>query len=167
MKQAVIDIGSNSMRLSVYETTPAGGFSILFKDKFMAGLAGYVEEGALSQEGIDRAILGLRGFRSTLEALGIHNVAVFATASLRNIRNTRPAVEAIQRATGFPIEVISGQEEARFGYLGAMEELALPDGLFVDIGGASTEVVRFTRGQLPGGLPEALPGLGEEDPAQP
>lgn len=148
MKQAVIDIGSNSMRLSVYETTPAGGFSILFKDKFMAGLAGYVEEGALSQEGIDRAILGLRGFRSTLEALGIHNVAVFATASLRNIRNTRPAVEAIQRATGFPIEVISGQEEARFGYLGAMEELALPDGLFVDIGGASTEVVRFTRGQI-------------------
>ena len=111
MKQAVIDIGSNSMRLSVYETTPAGGFSILFKDKFMAGLAGYVEEGALSQEGIDR-------------------------------------VEAIQRATGFPIEVISGQEEARFGYLGAMEELALPDGLFVDIGGASTEVVRFTGGQI-------------------
>ena len=148
MKQAVIDIGSNSMRLSVYETTPAGGFSILFKDKFMAGLAGYVEEEALSREGIDRAILGLRGFRSTLEALGIHNVAVFATASLRNIRNTRPAVEAIQRATGFPIEVISGQEEARFGYLGAMEELALPDGLFVDIGGASTEVVRFTGGQI-------------------
>ena len=48
MKQAVIDIGSNSMRLSVYETTEAGTFTILFKDKIMAGLAGYVEEGALS-----------------------------------------------------------------------------------------------------------------------
>ena len=48
MKQAVIDIGSNSMRLSVYETTETGTFTILFKDKIMAGLAGYVEEGALS-----------------------------------------------------------------------------------------------------------------------
>ncbi len=52
MKQAVIDIGSNSMRLSVYETTETGAFTILFKDKIMAGLAGYVEEGALSPEGI-------------------------------------------------------------------------------------------------------------------
>ena len=51
MKQAVIDIGSNSMRLSVYETTEAGTFTILFKDKIMAGLAGYVEEGALSPPG--------------------------------------------------------------------------------------------------------------------
>lgn len=54
MKQAVIDIGSNSMRLSVYETTETGAFTILFKDKIMAGLAGYVEEGALSPEGITR-----------------------------------------------------------------------------------------------------------------
>ncbi len=71
MKQAVIDIGSNSMRLSVYETTEAGTFTILFKDKIMAGLAGYVEEGALSPEGITRAILGLRSFRGTLRALNI------------------------------------------------------------------------------------------------
>ena len=100
MKQAVIDIGSNSMRLSVYETTEAGTFTILFKDKIMAGLAGYVEEGALSPEGITRAILGLRSFRGTLRALNIPQVAVFATASLRNIRNTAQAVAEIQRGTG-------------------------------------------------------------------
>ena len=123
MKQAVIDIGSNSMRLSVYETTEAGTFTILFKDKIMAGLAGYVEEGALSPEGITRAILGLRSFRGTLRALNIPQVAVFATASLRNIRNTAQAVAEIQRGTGFAIEVLSGEEEARLGYAGAMEEL--------------------------------------------
>ena len=148
MKQAVIDIGSNSMRLSVYETTETGAFTILFKDKIMAGLAGYVEEGALSPEGITRAILGLRSFRGTLRALNIPQVAVFATASLRNIRNTAQAVAEIQRGTGFAIEVLSGEEEARLGYAGAMEELALSEGLFVDIGGASTEVVRFAHGQL-------------------
>lgn len=148
MQQAVIDIGSNSMRLSVYDTTPTGGFTILFKDKFMAGLAGYVEDGSLIPEGIDRAIQGLRGFRGTLEALGIGQVAVFATASLRNIHNTKQAVEAIEQAVGYPIEVLSGREEALCGYLGAMEELSLTEGLFVDIGGASTEVVRFSAGQI-------------------
>ena len=53
MKQAVIDIGSNSMRLTVYETGQ-GTFTILFKDKIMAGLAGYVENGVLTQEGISQ-----------------------------------------------------------------------------------------------------------------
>ena len=148
MKQAVIDIGSNSMRLTVYETTETGSFTILFKDKVMAGLAGYVEDGNLSLDGIARAVLGLLSFRNTLEALSIAQVAVFATASLRNIRNTEQAVNTIQRATGFSIEVISGEEEARYGYAGAMEELDLADGVFVDIGGASTEVVRFAKGKL-------------------
>ena len=148
MKQAVIDIGSNSMRLTVYETTETGSFTILFKDKVMAGLAGYVEDGNLSLDGIARAVLGLLSFRNTLEALSIAQVSVFATASLRNIRNTEQAVNTIQRATGFSIEVISGEEEARYGYAGAMEELDLADGVFVDIGGASTEVVRFAKGKL-------------------
>ena len=57
MKQAVIDIGSNSMRLTVYETTPPQIFRVLFKEKIMAGLAGYVEHNALSPDGIERAIL--------------------------------------------------------------------------------------------------------------
>lgn len=148
MKQAVIDIGSNSMRLTVYETTQAGSFSILFKDKIMAGLAGYVEEGVLTSEGVSRAVFGLNSFRQTLEALDIPDVWVFATASLRNIKNTAGAVSAIQEATGFSIQVVSGEEEARFGYLGAMEDLDLQDGLFADIGGASTEVVRFAQGKM-------------------
>ena len=114
----------------------------------MAGLAGYVEDRALSLDGIARAVLGLMSFRNTLEALNITQVSVFATASLRNITNTTQAVSTIQRATGFSIEVISGEEEARYSYAGAMEELDLSDGLFVDIGGASTEVVRFADRQL-------------------
>ena len=74
MKQAVIDIGSNSMRLTVYETN-AGSFAVLFKDKVMAGLAGYVEEGVLSREGIARACQGLLSFQAVLEALDIRRAA--------------------------------------------------------------------------------------------
>ncbi len=147
MKQAVIDIGSNSMRLTVYETN-AGSFTVLFKDKVMAGLAGYVEEGVLSREGIARACQGLLSFQAVLEALDIRRAAVFATASLRNIKNTHQALSLLEAAAGYPIEVLSGEEEARLGYAGAMEELALSDGVFVDIGGASTEIVRFSQGTI-------------------
>lgn len=146
MKQAIIDIGSNSMRLTVYEIV-GEKFKILFREKNMAGLAGYVEEGRLSPEGIARACSGLLAFRETLTALDISNVAVFATASLRNIFNTAEAVWAIQTATGFSVEVISGTEEALMGYYGAGLEVHCDSGAFLDIGGGSTEVVVFEQGQ--------------------
>ena len=75
------------------KATETGGFTILFKDKVMAGLAGYVEDGALSLDGIARAVLGLMSFRNTLEALNITQVSVFATASLRNITKHHPGGE--------------------------------------------------------------------------
>ena len=146
MKQAIIDIGSNSMRLTVYEIEGMA-FKILFREKIMAGLAGYVEEGRLSYEGIECAYNGLLDFRETLDSLGIPNVAVFATASLRNIQNTDEAITAIKVATGYTVEVISGEEEALLGYTGAMEEIKLSSGAFMDIGGASTELVSFDEGQ--------------------
>ena len=114
----------------------------------MAGLAGYVERGALSGEGVARAKNALLEFRRTLELLDIHRVAVIATASLRNVTNTDQAVRELQQATGFPVTVLSGQQEARLGYAGAMEELHLKSGVFVDVGGASTEVVAFQGGQV-------------------
>lgn len=146
MKQAIIDIGSNSMRLTVYEVS-GEKFKILFREKSMAGLAGYVEDGRLSAEGIARACSGLLDFRETLAALDILNVAVFATASLRNIFNTAEAVWAIQTATGFTVEVLSGTEEALLGYYGAGLEVHCASGAFLDIGGGSTEVVVFDQGQ--------------------
>lgn len=142
MKQAIVDIGSNSMRLTVYETDGTD-FKILFKEKFMAGLAGYIEDGILSAEGIECAYNGLLDFRETLESLGIENIAVFATASLRNIENTTEVVTAIKAATGYSVEVISGEEEALMGYTGAMRDVCLTSGAFIDIGGASTEIVPF------------------------
>jgi exopolyphosphatase/guanosine-5'-triphosphate,3'-diphosphate pyrophosphatase len=147
MKCAVIDIGSNSMRLSAYETEN-GGFKILFKEKIMAGLAGYVAEGKLSKEGIKCACEGLVEFRKILECLNIETAFVFATASLRNISNTDEAVGKIKERTGFEVQVISGVEEAVLGYNGAMRELKLEEGVFADIGGASAEVVYFSQGAV-------------------
>lgn len=135
------------MRLTVYEIH-RGTFKILFKEKIMAGLAGYVENGQLSPSGIERAADGLRTFKEIVGFLGIKDVAVFATASLRNIANTAEALFILERTSGYTIEVISGEEEAIYGYIGAMREIGLPDGAFVDIGGASTEVTVFAAEKL-------------------
>ena len=145
MKQAIIDIGSNSIRLTVYETEQQS-FKILFREKIMAGLAGYVEDGKLSAEGIECACTGLLTFRGILQTLQIDAVRVFATASLRNISNTQQALSVILAATGYGVEVISGEEEALLGYTGAMQELHMTSGAFLDIGGASTEIVTFDNG---------------------
>ena len=115
MKQAIIDIGSNSIRLTLYETE-GQSFKILFREKIMAGLAGYVEDGKLSAEGIECACAGLLTFRKILQTLQIENTRIFATASLRNVSNTERALSVIRAATGFSVEVISGEDEALFGY---------------------------------------------------
>ncbi len=147
MKQAVIDIGSNSIRLTLYEVGDQG-FKILFREKHMAGLAGYVDHGVLSPDGIARACDALLDFSQTLELLGIRDAAVFATASLRNIENPEQALCEIRAATGFDVQILSGEEEALLGYTGAMYDLDLTGGAFVDIGGASTEVVTFEDGRV-------------------
>ena len=146
MKQAIIDIGSNSIRLTLYETQ-GQNFKILFREKIMAGLAGYVENGSLSAEGIECACAGLLTFRSILQTLEVAHISVFATASLRNISNTEQALSVIRAATGYSVEVISGEDEALLGYTGAMQELHLAGGAFLDIGGASTEIVTFENGE--------------------
>lgn len=146
MKQAIIDIGSNSIRLTLYEIENSS-FKILFREKIMAGLAGYVENGALSAEGMECACAGLLTFRGILQTLHIEHISVFATASLRNISNTQQALGIIRAATGYSVEVLSGESEALLGYAGAMQELHLRSGAFLDIGGASTEIVTFDEGK--------------------
>ena len=144
MLNAVIDIGSNTIRLSVYDCAPDHSFSLVTGRKVTAGLAGYVEDGGLSAEGIASACSALEEFRATLSHLAVDSVSAFATASLRNISNTDQAVDAIRQKTGFCVEVISGKEEARLDFLGAMRAVPISSGLLVDIGGGSCELVGFS-----------------------
>jgi exopolyphosphatase/guanosine-5'-triphosphate,3'-diphosphate pyrophosphatase len=75
-------------------------------------------------------------------------VFVFATASLRNIKNTSDAVRIIEEQSGFNIHVLSGEEEATYDYFGATLKIPLSDGILVDIGGGSTELVFFRNGKI-------------------
>jgi len=145
MTVAVIDIGSNTIRLSVYRIEN-GSFTRLISRKSMAGLAGYVEDGVLTQAGIERAIRSLTDLRNLLELIAVDRTAVFATASLRGIDNQAQALAAIEDATGLPIEVLSGEDEALLDLAGLQYETGLLEGALCDIGGGSAEVVRFRDG---------------------
>lgn len=143
MKYAIVDIGSDSMRLTVYEVGN-NNFKILLKQRIIAGLASYVKDGRLTEKGIECAADSLLEFKETIEAFKIKNISVFATASLRNIANTNEAVNKISAATGYNIEVISGEEEAILGYIGATHNHPDNGVTVIDIGGASTEITAFT-----------------------
>lgn len=148
----IADVGSNTMRLSIYQYDE-NTFKPLLNKKEMAGLAGYVKEGALSAEGIQVACKVLAGFRSILENLGIHEFHAFATASLRNISNTEEALDAIRSATGVSVVVVTGAEEAALSYQGALHGApgSGESGLLADIGGGSTELVVYEKGVIRSG----------------
>ena len=148
MKIAIVDLGSNTVRLSVYHTRPDGGFDLLFSEKEMAGLVSYVRGGVLSPEGIQRACQAIRDFQSLLRQFDLGAPRVFATASLRNIRNTEEAVAEIREATGVEVDVISGELEAKLGYYGTRLTTNLRDGAVFDIGGGSTEILEVRGGEI-------------------
>lgn len=148
MKCAIVDLGSNTIRLSLYNTLENGGFETLFSKKYMAGLAGYVSHGIMSNDGINQACAVLLDFKILLQQLGINEMHVFATASLRNIKNTEKALEAIKRRTGLCVDVISGSDEGILGYYGALYTTDLKNGIMFDIGGGSTEFVRVKNGKV-------------------
>ena len=145
----IVDIGSNTIRLSVYKVHD-NGFKSMFHKKSMAGLAGYVDEtGNMSGKGIAKAVSVLGDFRKIIDSVDIKEVYLFATAALRNINNSGYAMHEIRRLTGFDIELISGEQEAEYGYIGATHHIYVPDrGVIVDIGGGSTELVFYSAREI-------------------
>mgnify|MGYP002579845260 CR=1 FL=1 len=97
---AVVDLGSNTIRMTLYDVQEQGGFQALFSEKRMAGLVNYIRSGSLTREGIEVACSVLRGFQRLLAQFGPVPMHVFATASLRNIRNTEEVLAAIRENTG-------------------------------------------------------------------
>lgn len=145
MKCGIVDVGSNTIQLSVYQYTGAD-FRTLFNQWETVGLAGYVKDGVLSTAGLECACRTLARFRTLLDNLEIADMHVFATASLRNIANSALALTFIKERTGITVELLSGEEEATCSFRGATLESNLSTGLMVDIGGGSTELVAYESG---------------------
>lgn len=152
---ALIDIGSNTIRLVTYDIE-GDRAARLFSKKRMAGLADYVDaQGRLSAEGVDEACEAIGYLQKLCAKLGADEVHPFATASLRNVVNGAEAVAAIEARTGLSIDLVSEEDEALLGYAAFRHDAPFDDGALADIGGGSTEIVTFTHGQA--GLALSVP----------
>ncbi len=140
-KFAVIDVGSNSVRLMFV----ADG-KVLYKVLNTTRLGeGLVERPLLKEGAIERSAQAVASFYVRAKEEGAEHIAVFATAAVRTAQNREKFLEKVRELCGLSVEVISGEEEAEIGILGA---LGNADGSVIDIGGASTEIVVKQAGTL-------------------
>lgn len=137
-----IDIGSNSIRLGIYNLKN-NELNLVFKDKTTIGLASYIEEGMLTEEGINKTCEVLLEYKETIKRFKVKETFAFATASLRKAENRESVINYINKNTGIHIAVISGKDEGILDFNGTIKPLGIDEGVLVDIGGGSTEVVTF------------------------
>lgn len=144
MKYAIVDLGSNSIRMCIYDQTD-GNLKRIISQKELIGLIEYTKHGILLENGITRILETLISFLDTAQLIGTDHFCCFATASLRNIENAQEVIQKVKKETGIAINLISGEEEARLDFLGACGNLDFDDGIIIDMGGGSTEIIRFKK----------------------
>lgn len=146
-RKAIIDIGSNSIRLVVFGGPPRTP-AVLFNEKLMAGLGrGVVATGQLDADAVKVALAGLARFAALVELLGPVPVRVVATAAVREASNGAEFLGRV-RALGLPAEILSGDAEATAAGHGVISGAPGAEGLVADMGGGSLELVRVAGGQV-------------------
>ncbi len=146
-RQAVIDLGSNSFRLVVFSWLPGNGRSGWWKrtDEIYEAVRigeGLEESGALQPEPVERALQTLELYAHYCESTHIDDVRAVATSAIRDAANQADFLRAAGERSGFEVEVLSTAEEARHGYLAAVNTTALADGVALDLGGGSMQLTR-------------------------
>jgi exopolyphosphatase/guanosine-5'-triphosphate,3'-diphosphate pyrophosphatase len=137
---AVIDIGSNSVRLVVYDELGRAPFP-RFNEKALCQLGdGLARTGALAPDGVARTLAALRRFRAIADAMAVGRIDALATEAVRHASNGAALVAQISEQTGLAVRVLSGEEEAYYGAFGVISGFYRPTGLVGDMGGGSLEV---------------------------
>jgi exopolyphosphatase/guanosine-5'-triphosphate,3'-diphosphate pyrophosphatase len=148
---AVIDVGSNSGRVVVYERDPHGQLRILAAARAALRLVRDVEDGRrLTAEAVARTVEALRDFRAIALGAGADRTVAVATAAMRDAANGREVIARVRRELGIALRIIDGQREAHYGFLGGVRGLPVDHGLLFDIGGGSLELARFRDRRLVG-----------------
>jgi exopolyphosphatase / guanosine-5'-triphosphate,3'-diphosphate pyrophosphatase len=160
---AVIDIGSNSIRLVIYEGLTRAPTPI-FNEKVLAGLGREVQStGLLPADAIATALSALRRFRALCDILHVRRIWAIATAACRDARNGRAFIAEAERICDTRISILSGKREAHLTALGVVSGIHKPDGIVGDLGGGSLELVDVHGARVRGGVTLPLGGLALQD----
>ncbi len=144
----VIDIGSNSIRLVVFERLSRASLA-LFNEKVMCGLGrGLEEAGRLDAEAMQRALTNLRRFTALAAAMRVEKLDALATAAVRDAKNGPEFIKEVARICKIPARVLDGAEEARLSGLGVLSAAPEADGAMGDLGGGSLELVELKGGAI-------------------
>jgi exopolyphosphatase/guanosine-5'-triphosphate,3'-diphosphate pyrophosphatase len=160
---AVIDIGSNSVRLVVYEAMERSLVSI-FNEKTLCGLGREVQStGLLAPDAVSKALTSLRRFHALCKVMKVGRVYAIATAACRDASNGADFIARAQRICGVPIEILSGAREAKLAALGVVSGIHKPDGIVGDLGGGSLELTDVRGNRVSRGVTLPLGSLALQD----
>jgi exopolyphosphatase / guanosine-5'-triphosphate,3'-diphosphate pyrophosphatase len=160
---ATIDIGSNSVRLVVYEGMVRAPTPI-YNEKVLCGLGRHVATtGRLDDDAVERALRALARFKVLCETMNASDVFVLATAAARDASNGPAFLQAAAEACGQKIELLSGAREAQLSALGVVSGFFKPDGIVGDMGGGSLELVEVEDSHVGEGVTMPLGGLALQD----
>ena len=161
---AVIDIGSNSTRMEVLQITADFDLRVVSEVKSLLRLQSRINsKGEFERRAINDLKRVIKDFSVIASASRVDIVRAVATASFRTARNATQVLEEIADITGIDIEVVSGDTEAHYGFLGAITALPVTDGLLVDIGGGSVELTSFRERRMSNAVSTGLGALRVTD----
>lgn len=149
---AVVDIGSNSVRVVVYDALRRVP-SPIFNEKILCGLGrGVAATGKLSEPGVKRALAALSRFGTLCDQIGVVECFAIATAAAREAKNGPDFISDAEKALGYKIRVLTGKEEAKFAALGVISSIPEANGIVGDMGGGSLELVDVKDGAINAGV---------------
>ena len=143
---AVVDIGSNGVRMNVYSISADGSYSVIDSSRSMLKLVSYINDGVLSRDGEGKLLTVMREYLARANAYPCDRFTAFATASLRNISNSESVLGRIKRTLGVDIEIISGESEAMYDYVSVKKRFGLTESdrfVICDMGGGSIEFIAY------------------------
>lgn len=160
---SVVDIGSNSIRLVVYEGISRSP-TVLFNEKMLAGLGrGIANTGKLDPDAVTRSMEEFRRFRALSDQSGATDLYVLATAAAREAKNGPDFIKRASKVLDAKIKVLSGREEAFYSAQGIIAGFHKPDGIAGDLGGGSLELVDVKDTKIGDGITLPLGGLRLQD----
>ena len=149
-RTAIIDIGSNSARLVIFQNTSKHGFHLVceLKSRVRIGEGAYENGGNLQPIGMDRAYQTLESFAQTLHEFHVSKVIAVATSALRDAPNRNIFLQKVKHDLDINIQVIDGKEEALMGAIAANNLLPVTDAITIDIGGGSSDLSLIKKGRV-------------------
>nr|VFK80408.1 MAG: exopolyphosphatase / guanosine-5'-triphosphate,3'-diphosphate pyrophosphatase [Candidatus Kentron sp. SD] len=150
LRAAIIDLGSNTSRLVIYEYEPGKWFNMTDEVREVVRLReGMGNTNVLRGAAIERSLNALRMFRTLCSVVNVEDVIAVTTSAVRDAENRDSFLARVEADTGWKLRILSGEEEGYYGALGAVNSTGLQEGFVADMGGGSAQITEVRNG-LPG-----------------